>query len=58
MLPWPGVWGCPAAAAQEHLSTEADTIPAAGLDDPAAFCFARGGAEGLANLSLGMGARL
>lgn len=28
--------GCPAAA-QEHLSTQPDTIPAAGLENPAAL---------------------
>lgn len=50
----PGVLGCPAAAAQEHRSTQPDAAPAAGLEDPAALpglCFARGGTEGLANLS-------
>lgn len=33
----PGVLGCPAAAAQEHLSTQPDAAPTAGLEDPAAL---------------------
>lgn len=51
---WPDVLGCPAAAAREHLSTLPETVPAAGLENPAALpglCFARGGIGRLAELS-------
>lgn len=57
---WPDVLGCPAAAAREHLSTQPDTVPAAGLENPAALpglCFARGGMGGWQS-SLGRGARV